>query len=218
MSYGEIQAKWPDRKVSPSLTSLLEKSAEMWDVPIRQQLWIKPKDTASEVWVYDYVREIWTKYKYPKSPVNASVMGNGLYVFMGKDLYEQKDGYTQDWLKDEGKTEITAIMRMGTLLTGNQVLLKKAFASFSIMPGCRAELWLGRFKMTFTGGGNIDYIYDAPNDTQKASEDTDPLFPVGGTQTARSQCIVRDWSVTPEVKIYGGGCSLSTMGLEIVEV
>ena len=86
------------------------------------------------------------------------------------------------------------------------------------MPECRAELCLGKFKMPFTYGGQIDYIYDPPNDTQYASEDDDPLIPDGGVLTARRRCIVRDWAITPEIKIYGGGCSISTMGLEIAEV
>ena len=139
-------------------------------------------------------------------------------MFIGRDLYEINDYFTQDELKDEGQQEIEAKMRLGTLLTGNQTLIKRVFASFEIMPNCKAELWLGKFKMPFTYGGVIDYIYDAPNDTQYASEDDDPLIQSGGVLTARRRCIVRDWSITPEIKIYGGGCSISTMGLEIAEV
>lgn len=217
-AYGEVKAQWPDRKVSPALTPLLEDTAELWDVPVKQQLWVLPKKGAVEIWVLDYLRGIWTKLKFPKVIIHADGVENALYVFIGKDIYRVEEGYLVDDLKDEGKKQIEAYMKMGTLLGGSQILVKKAFASFALMPGCKAELYLGKFKMTFTGGGKIDYIYDPPNNTQYASEDSDPLYPTGGALTSRRQCIVRGWSITPEVKITGGGCSLSTMGLETAEV
>ena len=217
-SYGDIKAQWPDRKVSPSLTPLIQDTAELWNVPVKQQLWVLPSKGAKEIWILDYSRGIWTKFQFPKAIIHAAGVDNALYVFTDRDLYRVEDGYLVDELKDEGKQEITALMRMGTLLTGRQLLIKGVFASFGLLPGTRAELWLGKFCMRFAGGGSPDYIYDAPNDTQKAFEDNDPLYPTGGTLTSRRQCIVRDWAITPEVKIYGGGCSLSTMGLETAEV
>ena len=217
-SYGEIKAQWPDRKVSPALTPLLDETAELWNVPVKQQLWLLPSKNAKEIWVLDYTRGIWTKFQFPKTIIHATGVDNALYVFTSRDLYRVEDGYLVDEIKDEGKQEITAFMRMGTLIASRQMLVKGVFASFGLLPGTRAELWLGKFCMRFSGGGAIDYIYDAPNDTQKAFEDDDPLYPTGGTLTSRRQCIVRDWAITPEVKIYGGGCSLSTMGLETAEV
>ncbi|MBQ6664059.1 MAG: hypothetical protein IJM68_00585 [Synergistaceae bacterium] len=217
-SYGEIKAQWPDRKVSSALIPLIDETAELWNVPVKQQLWVLPSKDAREIWILDYTRGIWTKFQFPKAIIHAAGVDNALYVFTNRDLYRVEDGYLVDELKDEGKQEIEAFMRMGTLLMGKQILVKGVFASFGLLPGTRAELWLGKFCMRFSGGGAIDYIYDAPNDTQKASEDNDPLYPTGGTLTSRRQCIVRDWAITPEVKIYGGGCSLSTMGLETAEV
>lgn len=217
-SYGEIKTGWPDRKVSNALTRQIDDSAQLWDVAVKQQLWVLPSKGAGEIWVMDYARGLWTKMKYPKELIYATGVDKLLYVFMGRDLYEVNEDYTQDELKDEGKQEIVAELRLGTLLTGHQTLIKGLFASFDIKPECRAELWLGKFKMPFSYGGEIDYIYDAPNDTQYASEDDDPLFPEGGVLTSRRRCLVRDWAITPEIKIYGGGCAISSMGLEIVEV
>ena len=128
------------------------------------------------------------------------------------------DGFFYDDLRDEGKQEIEGYLKLGTILTGRQTLIKGAYASFEIFPQCQAELWLGKFHMTFRNDGKVEYIYDSPNDTQYASEDNDPLFPDGGVLTSRRHCIVRDWAITPEIKIKGGGCAISTMGLEIVEV
>lgn len=221
-SYGEIQSQWPDKKVSPALTPLLEDSAELWNVPVKQQLWILPSKSASEIWVLDYRAGIWTTLKFPKQIIYATGVDNALYVFTSRDVYRVEDGFSVDNIRNDSgtftKSAIEAKMRMGTLIAGKQLLVKGVFASFGLFPGCEAELWLGKFCMRFSGGGSPDYIYDAPNDTQKASDDTDPLYPTGGTLTSRRQCIVRDWAITPEVKITGGCCSLSTMGIETVEV
>ena len=217
-SYGEIKASWPDRKVGNALTSLIDDTGQLWDIPAKQQLWLKPSENSTEIWVFDYVRGIWTKFKFPKVPVYVTSVNNRAYMFIGRDLYALIDGYVQDDLRDEGKQEIEAHLRLGTLMTGRQTLIKGAFASFEIFPNCEAELWLGKFHMSFKSGGKLDYIYDAPNDEQYASEDNDPLFPESGVLTSRRQCIVRDWAITPEIKIKGGGCSISTMGLEMVEV
>ena len=214
-AYGEVKTSWPDRKVSNALSQLIDSSAQLWDIPVKQQLWVLPSRDASEIWVFDYVRGIWTQFSFPKPLIHVTGTDNSLFVFMGKDLYEVNDGYTQDEVKDEGKQTITAKMKLGTLLTGRQVLIKGAYASFEILPQCRAELWLGDFCMPFSYSGSPDYIYD---DTDCAYEDDDPLYSVGGTLTSRRRCIIRDWSITPEIRIYGGGCSISTMGLEMVEV
>lgn len=217
-AYGEVKASWPDRKVSNALIPMIEHTARLWDVPIKQQLWILPSKGSKEVWIFDYIRAIWTKFEFPKVPIFADTIDNKLYIFMGRDLYQLKDGYIQDELKDEGMTAITAHMKLGTIITGRQTLIKGAYASFEIFPQCEAELRLGNFRMKFTSNAVPDYIYDAPNNTQYAYEDDDPLFPDGGTLTSRRRCIVRDWLIAPEITIKGGGCSIATLGLELVEV
>ncbi len=217
-AYGEVKTSWPDRKVSNALTPQIDDTAELWDVAVKQQLWILPSRDREEIWVFDYGRGIWTKFKFPAKIIHAAGVDDRLYVFIGKDLYEVIDGYTQDDMKEGGKQTIEAVMRLGTILNGKQTLIKGAFASFELMPECKAELLLGKYKMPFSYGGVIDRIYDPPNDTDIAYEDDDPLFPEGSVLTARRRCIVRDWQITPEIRIYGGGCSISTMGLEVVEV
>ena len=217
-AYGEVKTSWPDRKVSNALTNLIKDTAQLWDLPAKQQLWILPSKDDKQIWVFDYSRGIWTKFEFLYTPAFATSVDNTVYLFIWKDLYELNDGFTQDDFYDEGKQDIEARMKLGTLLTGRQTLIKGAYASFELYPQCKAELWLGKFCMTFNYGGKVDYIYDAPNDTQYASEDDDPLFPEGGTLTSRRRCIVREWAIMPEIKIVGGGCSIATMGLEMVEV
>lgn len=227
-SYGEIKTSWPDRKVSRALTPLLDDSAELWDVPVKQQLWILPSKESKQIWVLDYARGIWTTQEYPERIIHATGVDDRLFVFINSsdknpehakhaDLYEVLDGYTQDDMKDTGAQPIEAVMKLGTLLKSNQVLIKGAFASFELLPSCSADLVLGNFKMPFRYGGTIDRIYDPPNDTDIAYEDYDPLFPEGNVLTARRKCIVREWQITPEIRIHGGGCSVSSIGLEIAE-
>ena len=170
------------------------------------------------VWVLDYARGIWTCFEFPAVITHAAGVENELYAFVGKDLYHVDDGYAQDDMKNTGKQIISAKIELGMIINGMQTLIKGAFATFNIIPSCEAVLKLGAFKMPFRAGGSPDYIYDAPNDTQYASDDNDPLFPAGSTLTARRKFIVRDWSVTPIIEITGGGCELSTLGLELTEV
>ena len=217
-AYGEVKTSWPDRKVSNALTNLLRDTGQLWDIPTKQQLWILPSKSDKKLWIFDYVRGIWTTFEFPNSPVYVTSIENMPYIFIGRDIYAINDGYNQDELKDTGKKTIEARMKLGTLLTGRQTLIKTAYASFEIVPECNAELQIGGFKMPLKSGGDIDYIYDAPNDTQYASEDDDSLFPEGGVLTARRRCIVRDWVITPEINIHGGGCAISTLGFEMVEV
>ena len=222
-NYGEVKTSWPDRKVSNALTSELDATARVFDVPVKQQVWISPNENSKKIWVFDYARGIWTTFEFPERIVYAAGVDNQLFVFIGRDLYEVNDDYTQDELRDAGKQMITARMKLGTLLTSMQILVKEAFASFELKPECRAYLILGKWGMPFAFGGTVDYIYGDPSDRssnyyQYASEDTDLLAPQGGTLTSRRRCIVRDWSITPEIVIEGGGCSVSTIGIEIAEV
>ena len=221
--YGEIQTAWPDRKVSNALTPELDSTARVFNVPVKQQVWVVPNKNSSKIWVFDYARGIWTTFEFPQKIIYAAGVDNRLFVFIGRNLYEVDDAYTQDELKDEGKQTITAKMRLGTLLSGMQTLIKGAFASFELKPNCNANLVLGKWEMPFSAGGKDDYICGDPSDRnsnyyQYASEDTDPLVPQGGVLTSRRMCIVRDWAITPEIVINGGGCAVSTVGLEVVEV
>ncbi|MBR0035131.1 MAG: hypothetical protein IJP54_05610, partial [Synergistaceae bacterium] len=227
-NYGEVKTSWPDRKVSNALTPELNKTARVYDVPVKQQVWIVPNFASKKIWVFDYARGIWTTFEFPVLIDYAAGVDNQLFVFIERDIYEVSDGYTKDGIRNfltgqiEDKT-ITAKMRLGTILSGMQTLVKGAFASFELMPDCDAELRLGNWKMPFAYGGTVDWIYGNPSDInsnyyQWASDDTDPLVPASGVLTSRRRCIVRDWAITPEIVIDGGGCAVSTIGLETAEV
>ena len=221
--YGEVKTSWPDRKVSSALTPLIDETAQLWDIPVKQQLWILPSNFEERIWVFDYIRGIWTQFNFPEIPAYAVGVDNKVFIFIYQDLYELNDGYLQDELYGEYKRPIKAKMKLGTLLRGLQTLIKGVFASFEIYPECRADLKLSKFVMPFESNVGVDYIYGDPNDLssnyyQEVYTDEDPLFAEGGVMTARRRCIVRDWAITPEIEFTGGCSSISTMGLEIVEV
>ena len=105
-AYGEVKTSWPDRKVSNALTPLIKDTAQLWDVPVKQQLWVLPSKDASEIWILDYLRGIWTKFIFPKIPLHVFGVDNRVYIFIEKDLYELNDGYIQDELKEVRNTLI----------------------------------------------------------------------------------------------------------------
>ncbi len=214
-SYGEVKTSWPDRKVSSTLTFRLEKSAKLWHVPLKQQLWVLPSEYDNDIWILDYSRGIWSKIKFPVKPYFTADVDKLLFIFTGRDLYQVNDWFTHDEIKDAGIKDIEARIQLGTILKGNQTLIKGAIATFNIVPECNAELKLGNFKMKFKAGGTLDYVYD---NHKCAFDDHDSLFPAGNTLTARRKFIVRDWAIVPEINITGGGCELSSLGLQIVEV
>ena len=215
-SYGEIQAQWPDRKVSPALSRLISADAELWSIPVKQQLWLKPHKGSRIIWVLDYSRGIWTKFEFPGEVMYADGTDDSVYLMIGTSVYELLDGKVTDTNDTRTKENaIVAKMRMGTLLTGNQILIRRAFVSFGIQPECRAKLKLGKFAMQFSHDTDPDYVKEH---TEEVSDSTGHLAGSGNTVTSRRMCIVRGWSVTPEVEMTGGGCSLSTMGLEVSEV
>ena len=226
--YGEIKTQWVDRKVSTALTSMLDDTAQLWNVPVKQQLWVLPSKNENIIWSFDYTRGIWTQFEFPDKLVYATGVDNRLFVFIGKDLYEVKDGFFRDIMRNERnnvsadkifiKHDIQAKVRLGTLISRFQTMIKGAYASFMVSPMSKAVLKLGNFNMEFKSGADVDYLCNSPNTEQSISEDTDPLFPENGVLTSRRRCIVRDWAVTPEVEMIGGGCAISTLGLEVVEV
>ncbi len=69
--------------------------------------------------------------------------------------------------------------------------------------------------MNFSHDTERRYIY---GDNTDASGSEEKLIDTEKTVTSRRMCIVRDWSITPEVEMTGGGCALSTMGFELSEV
>ena len=213
-NYGEIQAKWPDRKVNAALSRLMSQDAELWNIPVKSQLWVKPQKLSREVWVYDYSAGIWTTYEFPAEVQYADGSKDAVYVFMGNNVYRLADWKAED---DVGKLTcgITARMKMGTLMTGNQVLIRRGMVSFRIQSGCESELRLGGFRMRFSHDVTEKSAFE---DMDCAYDDESEIIPSEKVITSRRMCLVRGWTVTPEVEMTGGGCALSTMGIEMGEV
>ena len=212
-SYGEIQANMPDRKVNAALSRLMSNDAEVWNIPVKSQLWVKPQKLSREVYVYDYSAGIWTTFEFPAEVQYADGSKDAVYVFMGNNVYRLAEWKTEDDL-GKLKRDITARMRGGTLITGNQVLIRLAMVSFRIQPGSEAELKLEGFRMKFTNAVTEEIAYD---DTDCAYDDESEIIPSEKVITSRRMCLVRGWTATPAIEM-SGGCAVSTMGLEVQEV
>lgn len=214
-AYSEIKTLWPDRKVADALTQSMYDTAKLWNVPVKEQLWIQTHESANILWVFDYRRGIWTNFQFPSMPLYAAGVDNRVYVITEKSMYRLHDWFTHDMTTLNEKTEILAKVQTGTIFRGLQTLVKSVFASFYVVPDTRAELRVNGFKLPFSIALEPEYVFD---DDDFISEDDDPLFPPGNTLTARRRCIVRGWNIVPEVEIVGGCCALNTAGLEIAEV
>ena len=213
--YGEIKSAYPDRKVSNALTELITSSAELWHISIKQQLWVIPSYNEEKIWVFDYVRGIWTNFKFPTLPEHVAQIDNKVLLFIGNCIYEMNDIYTLDEMKDRNEV-IKAKIRMGAILEGLQVLIKAAYASYETQDDVQAYLCIGKYRMPLKFRGTADYIYD---DLDIVHDDDDSLFPTGeDVMTSRARFLVRDWTVIPELEITGGGFSISTIGFITVEV
>ena len=206
-AYGDVKMSTPDTKVNNALAPLLKQTAKMWNLQHRQQLWILPSQDSEYIWVFDYIRNIWTKFKFPIQNIMAISEGyatagdhtifvyivthDGMYALDDNatvDTFGLKETYLGEVYQSTKTQQIEGYMKLGTLTTGHQTLIKNVYASHNIPEGCSGELILGKFKMPFKGSHS------------------------------RRQCLVRDWKIAPEIKMYGGGCSVSTLGLEMVEV
>ena len=213
--YGEIKTSWPDRKVSNALTELITSAAELWHIPLKQQLWLLPSYNDEKIWVFDYIRGVWTNFIFPTLPDYVSELNGKVLVFIDDEIYELNDFYTVDKMKS-GDEKIMAKIKLGAILTARQVLVKAGYATYETQPEVVAKLLIGKYKLPLKFRGSTDYIYD---DEDIVYEDYDSLFNTGDdVMTSRARFMVRNWVIVPEVEITGGGFSLSTIGLETAEV
>ncbi|MBR0167196.1 MAG: hypothetical protein IJQ08_00845 [Synergistaceae bacterium] len=190
-AYGDVKANWPDQKINQQLISEITYNAQMWNIPSRQQLWISPSPSCKHIWIFDYVHMIWTKFDFLDYVSYACELNGTIYVFMGKNIFTLDKNKVRDDTSETGRADIEASMKCGKLTYGEQILIKGAYAEHSLINGYHSgELDLDAFSMPFT--------------TQKTS--------------SRRRCIVRGWSVTPEIKMKGGGTSISSMGLDTAEI
>ena len=215
MEYGDVKMNWVDRKVAKALTALITSSAQLWHVTSKSQLWVTPSEKDNLVWIFDYGLRIWTYFEFPKLPKYVLCVKNNVFVFIDNDIYELNDYCYQDEMKDAEAQTIKARIVLGILSAGLQILVKSAYASYEVNTTSKAELVIGKFRMPLKYRGSGDFIYD---DYDVAYEDDDTLIEANNIMTARQRCLVKGWTLSPEIKISGGGFELSTLGFETVEV
>ena len=195
IEYGDVKTGWPDKKVASVLSRRINSNARLWHVRVKNQLWISiipeysiPEHRSQTIWVFDYSRGIWTIFEFPQRIKYVLCRNKDILVFINNNIYKLDESSQVDELRELGDRQVAARIKLGPVFTGRQTLIKNVYVSHEVPDGCSGELILGNFKMPFRGSHS------------------------------RRQCLVRDWKIEPEIKMYGGGCSVSTLGLEIVEV
>jgi hypothetical protein len=216
-AYGGMKTSWPDAKVNVRMREELTRDSRLALMPGSSQLWVVPQGLggAGHVWVMHYAHSgAWTRFSFPEP---AAAAGED-FVIIGDGLYKLHEWYSQDEVNNV-KRAIEASLGLGVLFRKNQILLKGAMALFVAPPSTYAELVVNdRFRVPLTAAP--DTLYDiAFSDDDIACLDDDPLVPgTGRLSTARKRCLVRGWSLDVRLVMRGGGFSLSSAGIETVEV
>ena len=188
VEYGEVKTSQPDRKVNAELITELTPTARMWHIPHKSQLWIQASSRNARIWIYDYGLGIWTKYEFPDAPVSVESINGKVYVFMRDGIYEQDESCEYDESADGTRQAVNGYMQLGTLTYGWQILLKGCYAEHALSPNGTGELSAGKFRMEFKG------------------------------TSSRRKCIVRGWTITPEVRLTCGGSRVSLIGFQTAEI
>lgn len=217
MEYGDIKLSWLDSKVSDVLSRDIGRFSELWHIPSKGQLWVKG-DNPKTVWVFHYKSKSWTRFSFPSEIKYACELRSSteakpsVYVVSENAIYIMDDTLQ----KDENDTApIKAHIRLGTIMRPRQVLVKGLGALYHCRPATHAEVNVGGVKVPLPPYLSGRYASD---DTRIASENTASLAEDWRSGTVRRKCLARGWSITPEISISGGGCSIQRLSLELAEV
>ena len=93
MQYGDVQKDETGRKVNATLSQDVTTAAQIWHIPIRKQIYVKPSNT-SVLWIYHYNQRnvvtgevgAWTKRFLPYPTTHIWQDGNNVYMAMGSKI------------------------------------------------------------------------------------------------------------------------------------
>ena len=217
MEYGDIKLSWLDSKVSDVLSKDIGRFSELWHIPSKGQLWVKGNNPKI-VWVFHYKSKSWTRFSFPSEIKYACELRSSVGAKPSVYVVSENTIYTMDdtLQKDENDTApIKAHIRFGTTMRPRQVLVKGLGALYHCRPTTLAEVNVGGVKVPLPPYQVARYASD---DTRIASENTASLAEDWRSGTVRRKCLARGWSITPEISISGGGCSIQRLLLELAEV
>ena len=196
--YSEIRANWPDRKINRALQNLIDETAQLWNIPSKQQLWFRPNDRSSFAFVFDYAKGIWTEFDFPVQPIFACEQKKEIYLFSEDDIFSIQQNLVNDWLANDVKKPISAALKMGTIENSHQTLAKGAVITYMYQDNendaqSSGKLLVGKYELNMKNDGEQEW------------------------QTARSRFMARDYSITPQIRLTGS-CAVSKASIEIAEV
>ena len=218
MEYGSVKLSWFDAKVSEVM-----RGNALWHMRTRGQLWCRD-ETRNIVWVFHYKEKMWTRFVFPmpiayacEALVKDSYELDTCIVLSGGDVCILDDAVGTDY----GATEpIQARVRCGAAARTRQILVKGVGVSYFRPGGSQM-----RVRVSAENAGAFSTDLPQLDRAWYASEDTRPAYgnnsSVAGSHasgSARYRCLVRGWSVTPEVLMKGPGCTLRGLSMEVAEV
>ena len=196
-SYSEIRAEWPDRKISKELQRRIDETAQLWNIPTKQQLWLRPNDRSNYVFIFNYSQGIWTEFDFPVVPTFVFDQKGQSYLFSEDDVFSMQSKLVNDHLAGDVKKPISASLKLGTIENGHQTLAKTAGVTYMFDEDeynaeSSGEMLIGKYKLAMKNNAT-------------------------GWKTARSRFMARDYSITPEIRVTGS-CAVSRAAIEIAEV
>jgi hypothetical protein len=187
--YGDFKIGWAGSKVNNILGPALTDKCRLWHLSSKGQVWVSD-GVSNDIWVYHYQLQAWTKFTFNGRVKAVFDDGAKTYLGIGTGLYA---------MSDETPCELPASLKLRTNIKRNQSLIKGVIAGYKSNGNTTAKLKLGGYELPLAYGGQIP--------------DDDP-----GTGVMRTRCNIRNWHITPEISVTGGGFSLVSLGLEVAEV
>jgi len=218
--YGDFKLGWAGKKINSALSRELSEACRLWHMPIRNQVWLSggAGGACENVWCYHYNvgGGAWTTLRFPQ-PVTAAAPAHGsVYVAMGNTLYMLSEA-----APDDAGLPLEASLKLKTVTGRNQTLLKGVTVHYQSTPDAEAHMLADRFCLPLPCGGQVGGEDVAYYDSDIAYHDPDYLVAHATNLTAgvvRRRCVMRRWSVTPEIRVMNGRFNLSMLGLEVTEV
>ncbi len=218
MEYGNVKLSWFDAKVSEVM-----RGNALWHMRTRGQLWCRD-EMRNVVWVFHYKEKMWTRFVFPipiayacEALVKNSYDLDICIVLPNGDVCILDDAVGTDY----GATEpIQARVRCGSAARPRQILVKGVGVSYSRPGGSQMRVRVsaenaGAFSADLP---QLDRVWYASEDTRPAYANNSSVVGAHASGSARYRCLVRGWSVTPEVLMKGPGCTLRGLSMEVVEV
>lgn len=212
--YKEIQIAEVGSKVNPALRNIMSHRSKLFHVPSRKEIWIVPGDfTFAYVMNYSVGKGAFTKLEFPSEVKSVCSQGRSTYLLLANSIYLMDPSR----LDDDG-VPIFATLRLKNIFPGARMMVKRLVFRYSKDSSCSVLFSIAntrsisKYPLVFSGGGDKAFL-----DYDVAALDTDSLVDTSVKYNVFT-CQIPGWFFAPTFEIAGGGFSLVSFGLVMVEV